>query len=85
MLLYTIAEVHKLLKWSYLCCPVMTPFHSTSIANIDTQMTVAKNDYPGLGCEYGSMSSSLQLFFFLCVCGDITSKDLQEHELVKVS
>ena len=36
-------------------------------------MTVAKNDYPGLGCEYGSvltLSSSLQLFIFVCVCGD---------------
>ena len=38
VLLYTLAEDHKLLKWSYLCCPVMTPFRSASIANIDTQI-----------------------------------------------
>ena len=47
-------------------------------------MTVTKNYYPGLGCEYGSMSSSLQLFIY-CVCVEIMSKDLEEHELVKVS
>ena len=75
VLLYTLAEDHKLLKWSYLCCPVMTPFRNTSIANADAQnllMTVTTNDYPGLGCKYGSvltLSSSLQLSF-LCVCGD---------------